>query len=69
MSRSLALAHRAARPVLLAARLSSFFAVARQRAQLAQLDANQLRDLGLTRHEADQEASRPFWDVPASWRD
>lgn len=34
---------------------------ARQRRELAQLDARMLRDLGLTRGQALAEARKPFW--------
>ena len=37
---------------------------ARQRRQLAALSDYMLRDLGLTRAHAEQEAARPFWEVP-----
>ena len=37
---------------------------ARQRRQLATLNDYMLRDLGLTRADAEHEAARPFWDVP-----
>lgn len=40
-------------------------AVHRQRRALARLDDDALADLGLTRHEAEAESRRPFWDVPA----
>lgn len=43
-------------------------AVSRQRAALRRLDDQALFDLGLSRAEADAEASRPFWDVPQTWR-
>ena len=43
-------------------------AVARQRRALSQLDDSALRDMGLTREQANLEAGRPAWDVPASWR-
>lgn len=33
----------------------------RQRAMLAMLDEHLLRDLGLSRAEAQQEYSKPFW--------
>jgi uncharacterized protein YjiS (DUF1127 family) len=33
----------------------------RQRQQLRQLDDHQLRDIGLTREQAEREADRPFW--------
>jgi uncharacterized protein YjiS (DUF1127 family) len=43
-------------------------AARKQRDALKKLDETALRDLGLTRAEADAESSRPIWDVPASWR-
>ncbi|SMR70786.1 Uncharacterized conserved protein YjiS, DUF1127 family [Aliiroseovarius halocynthiae] len=39
----------------------------RERVALSQLDDHRLKDLGLTRAEADREAGRPIWDVPAHW--
>jgi len=39
----------------------------RQRRALVRLDANALRDLGLTQADVTREASRPAWDVPQSW--
>jgi uncharacterized protein YjiS (DUF1127 family) len=35
---------------------------ARARYQLTQLDERQLRDIGLTRREAEREARRHFWE-------
>lgn len=43
-------------------------ALRRQRKALARLDDATLRDLGLTRSQAEQEAKRAAWDVPANWR-
>ena len=43
------------------------FALARQRRQLAKLDANALRDIGLSKRAAEDEAKRPLWDVPDHW--
>lgn len=40
----------------------------RQRDRLRQLDDAALDDIGLTRAEAENEAARPVWDVPANWR-
>lgn len=42
--------------------------LARQRRELAKLDARQLSDIGLTAAAAKSEANRPFWDVPSHWR-
>ena len=33
----------------------------RQRKALAQLDARLLEDVGVTRHQANAEAAKPFW--------
>lgn len=33
----------------------------RQRVALAALDDHALRDIGLTRHQAEREAAKPFW--------
>jgi uncharacterized protein YjiS (DUF1127 family) len=41
--------------------VASWRARARQRSALAQLDDHLLRDIGVTRLQARQEASRPFW--------
>lgn len=48
--------------------ITQFPALWRQRRALRALDARQLCDLGLTRAQADAEAARPVWDVPATWR-
>ncbi len=40
----------------------------RQRRHLSGLDAHLLRDIGLNEAAAQNEANRPIWDVPASWR-
>ena len=51
-------------PALVAGR----FAIARSRRGLRRLDDHLLRDIGLTRQEAETEASRAAWDVPSHWR-
>ncbi|MEM8655634.1 MAG: DUF1127 domain-containing protein [Pseudomonadota bacterium] len=63
--------HRAAlKPVARRAHpLSTFFAVWKSRRALARLDARALEDVGLTKDRAAQEAAKPIWDVPATWRD
>ncbi|MFB9150357.1 DUF1127 domain-containing protein [Roseovarius ramblicola] len=43
--------------------LRQMYEVARQRRELAQLDDAILADLGLSRHDAQREAARPFWDL------
>jgi len=35
-----------------------------QRRRLARLNDRQLHDIGITRADAQHEASRPFWDFP-----
>jgi uncharacterized protein YjiS (DUF1127 family) len=44
------------------------FALHRQRQALRRLDDRALADIGISRAEAEQEAARPIWDVPATWR-
>jgi len=48
--------------------LTGALSVWRQRQHLKNLDANALRDLGISYRDASAEARRPLWDVPASWR-
>ena len=44
--------------------------VARQRRALLALDEHLLKDIGITRADAEREASRPFWDPGQErWRD
>ena len=38
--------------------------ISRERHQLLELDDERLKDLGLTKEQADKEANRPFWDLP-----
>ena len=49
-------------------RLGSLFALYRQRTDLGRLDDRMLRDIGVSRAAAENEAARPVWDVPATWR-
>ena len=50
-------------------RLGRLLAVTKQRRRLADLDDHLLRDIGLTREQANQEAKRRVWDVPGHWQD
>ena len=43
--------------------------LARSRRTLHRPDERLLRDIGLTRHDAEAEASRAPWDPPLPWRD
>ncbi|WP_170753211.1 DUF1127 domain-containing protein [Ruegeria lacuscaerulensis] len=40
----------------------------RQRGTLARLDARALEDIGITREQAEAEASRKIWDAPEFWQ-
>ncbi len=42
--------------------------IIQSRRALRRLDEHILRDIGLTRHEAETEAFRAPWDVPPHWR-
>lgn len=46
----------------------SFLGLRRSRARLATLEDHLLRDIGLTREQADAEERLPLWDVPDHWR-
>ncbi|PHQ98641.1 MAG: hypothetical protein COB39_08310 [Marinosulfonomonas sp.] len=48
--------------------IEQIFATQGQRRALRQLDSAALADLGLSYADAKREAGRPFWDVPATWR-
>lgn len=49
--------------------LLSLFALWKSRRELANLDAAQLEDIGISRREAHAEAHAAPWNVPAHWRD
>ena len=59
-------AHIARRPTILQ-RLLGIASLHRQRLDLYRLNAEQLRDVGLTREAADKEAARRPWDAPENW--
>ena len=42
--------------------------VSRERRQLARLDRQALKDLGIDPADAAREAARPFWDLPKQRR-
>ena len=44
-------------------RIATWISVSRERAELAEMDAHMLADIGVTREQADREAGRPFWDT------
>ncbi len=57
-----------ARPVSILTHLANGFGLARQRRQLARLDADALCDMGITKAEALAESRRLTWDAPKNWR-
>lgn len=58
---------RGLRLIDIVAHLGTLRAIARQRRELASMDDHMLRDIGLSRDEAEREASRSLWDVPGTW--
>jgi uncharacterized protein YjiS (DUF1127 family) len=52
----------------LARRAAMWLEVRRQRRSLLSLSDHMLHDLGLSRADAEGEATRPFWDLPERWR-
>ena len=57
----------AVRPESLFRHLLDMVALHRQRRDLAKLDDRALKDIGVSRYEAQIEAARPAWDVPHHW--
>jgi len=47
--------------------LLAYFDLYAQRRALAKLDQTQLRDIGVSRADADAEIARPVWDAPSHW--
>jgi len=59
------------RPRLVSAKKPSFWqrlAVWRTRRALGALDADALRDIGVSPAAAAREAQKGIWDVPATWK-
>lgn len=48
--------------------LNTVLSVWRSRRALAQLDSTALEDIGLSAKSAANEAAKPIWDVPTTWR-
>ncbi len=57
----------APKSVSIFALIGKMIALHKQRKALAEMDDAQLQDLGLSYADAQIEASRPFWDLPANW--
>lgn len=43
--------------------IATYFTVWKQRRELASLDVNRLKDLGISPIDATKEAARPIWDL------
>lgn len=50
-------------------RLAAWIKVSGERRHLGRLSPHMLRDIGLHEGDADLEAQRPFWDLPAGRKD
>ncbi len=61
------IAHRRPRASILKT-IAHLIAVHRQRKALASMDDIALNDIGVSRTQAEREASRPIWDAPETWR-
>ena len=59
---------RAISPVRFLRKVRHLNGIVQSRRALRRLDEHLLRDIGLTRHEAETEASRAPWDAPSHWR-
>lgn len=55
-------------PLRLLRAVHRFMMISRSRQALRHLDDHILTDIGLTREQAEAEATRPAWDVPPHWR-
>ncbi|MEO1639256.1 MAG: DUF1127 domain-containing protein [Pseudomonadota bacterium] len=49
-------------------RLWAMVSLQRQRHALSELDDHRLKDIGVTREQADAEARKTPWDIPEYWR-
>lgn len=48
-------------------RLVALQAIRTERRKLAEMDSDGLRDIGISRRQANMESRRPAWDAPARW--
>ena len=56
-----------ARPFGILKDVTNMVQLHKERRLLALLDADALTDIGLTKRDAQVEASRPVWDAPDYW--
>jgi uncharacterized protein YjiS (DUF1127 family) len=56
------------KPASLLGRIHYMLVLARQRQELATLDAHLLADIGVTPRQALKECAKAPWDVPQHWR-
>ncbi|WP_232829362.1 DUF1127 domain-containing protein [Tropicimonas sp. IMCC34043] len=59
--------HRGFNPLGIISYVRNLRVLARQRRELAMMDDHMLQDIGVSRFEAESEATRPLWDVPHFW--
>lgn len=60
-------AGRSKRPNSLFSRVLTLLSIHRERNKLTALDDHMLKDIGLTREDAQKESKRPIWDAPDRW--
>ncbi|MEO6299895.1 MAG: DUF1127 domain-containing protein [Paracoccaceae bacterium] len=58
----------ATKPLGFFARIKRARSLHQERQALLRMDDALLRDIGLTREQALDEAARPIWDAPSTWR-
>ncbi|MEL7202491.1 MAG: DUF1127 domain-containing protein [Pseudomonadota bacterium] len=56
------------RPTGIFAKVAALLALFSERRRLADMPDHMLKDLGITRGQADAEARRPIWDSPSHLR-
>ena len=58
---------RSKRPTSLVSRVMQLLTISRERHALKDMDEHILKDIGISRTAAEQEANRPAWDAPNRW--
>lgn len=54
-------------PLAVLGMVTTALSITRERQTLSDLDDHLLRDIGVTRDDADVETKRPVWDAPNRW--